>query len=57
MTIVSVDKRKPAHNSGFKKAGVSFSVDSFVGNQSSVFQMKFGGEIPRLLKPAKRCRQ
>jgi hypothetical protein len=46
--------RKAAHNSGFKKAGVSFSVDSFVGNQSSVFQMEFGGEMPRLLKPANR---
>lgn len=37
-----------AHNSGFKKAGGSFSGDSFVGNQTFVFQIKFCGKNPAL---------
>ncbi len=42
-----IKKSKPNHNIGFKKAMVSSSLDSFEVNQSSVFQMKLIGEIPR----------
>ena len=41
----SVDSR-PACNSTYPKGGVSCSKDSFVVNQTFVFQIKFCGEFP-----------
>jgi hypothetical protein len=38
----------------YPKGGVSFSKDSFVVNESLVFQIKFCGEIPALRVAAKR---
>jgi len=45
---------KTAHNSTYPKGGVSCSKDSFVGNGSSVFQIKFCGKSPALRVAAKR---
>lgn len=47
-------ERKPAHNSRFAKAGVSYFYDSEVLNSSFVHLMKFSAESPRLRKAAKR---
>jgi hypothetical protein len=47
-------KRKPAANSTYPKGGFSCSIDSFVFNQSSVFQIKFCGKSPALRVAAKR---
>jgi len=41
-------------NSTYPKGGVSCSKDSFVVNQTLVFQIKFCGENPALLVAAKR---
>jgi hypothetical protein len=41
-------ERKPAHNSTYPKGGVSCSKDSFVVNQTLVFQIKFCGKSPAL---------
>jgi hypothetical protein len=46
--------RKPAANSRFAKAGVSWFYDSEVLNSSFVHLMKFSAENPRLRKAAKR---
>ncbi|HET8964202.1 MAG TPA: hypothetical protein VFM99_09905 [Chitinophagales bacterium] len=46
--------RTPACNSTYPKGGVSFSKDSFVGNQTLVFQIKFSGKNPALRVAAKR---
>jgi hypothetical protein len=35
-------------NSTYPKGGVSYSKDSFEGNQTLVFQIKFCGKIPAL---------
>lgn len=40
-------------NSTYLKGGVSCSKDSFVGNQTFVFQIKFCGEIPAFQVAAK----
>jgi hypothetical protein len=45
---------KPAHNSTYPKGGVSCSKDSFVVNQTLVFQIKFCGKSPALRVAAKR---
>jgi hypothetical protein len=41
-------------NSTYPKGGVSCSKDSFVDNQTLVFQIKFCGKSPALLVAAKR---
>jgi hypothetical protein len=48
---------KPAHNSTYPKGGVSCSKDSFVVNQTLVFQIKFCGKSPALRVAANRSRQ
>jgi hypothetical protein len=47
-------KRKPAANSTYPKGEVSCSKDSFVVNQTLVFQIKFCGKSPALRVAAKR---
>ena len=42
------------HNSTYPKGGVSCSKDSFVVNQTLVFQIKFCGKSPALLVAANR---
>jgi len=42
------------HNSSYPKGGVSCSKDSFVVNQTLVFQIKFCGKSPALRVAAKR---
>ena len=49
----SVDRR-PACNSTYPKGGVSCSKDSFVVNQTLVFQIKFCGKSPALRVAANR---
>ena len=49
----SVDRR-PACNSTYPKGGVACSKDSFVVNQTLVFQIKFCGKRPALRVAAKR---
>ena len=44
----------PAYNSTYPKGGVSFSKDSFVINQTLVFQIKFCGKSPALRVAANR---
>ena len=46
--------RSTATNSAYPKGGVSCSKDSFVGNQTLVFQIKFCGKSPALRVAAKR---
>jgi hypothetical protein len=43
-----------AYNSTYPKGGVSSSKDSFVVNQTLVFQIKFCGKSPALRVAAKR---
>jgi hypothetical protein len=50
-------ERKTAYNSTYPKGGVSCSKDSFVVNQTLVFQIKFCGKSPALRVAAKRCGQ
>jgi len=47
-------KERAACNSTYPKGGVSCSKDSFVVNESLVFQIKFCGESPALRVAAKR---
>jgi len=47
-------ERKTAYNSTYPKGGVSCSTDSFVVNQTLVFQIKFCGKSPALRVAAKR---
>ncbi len=49
--------RTPAPNSTYPKGGVSCSKDSFVVNQTLVFQIKFCGKNPALRVAAKRYSQ
>ena len=49
--------KKPALNSTYPKGGVSCSKDSFVVNQTLVFQIKFCGISPALRVAAKRWNQ
>jgi hypothetical protein len=48
---------RAAHNSTYPKGGVSCSKDSFVVNQTLVFQIKFCGKSPALRVAAKRYGQ
>jgi hypothetical protein len=45
---------KTHHNSTYPKGGFSYSNDSFVVNQTLVFQIKFCGKSPALRVAAKR---
>ena len=45
---------KAAHNSTYPKGGGSCSKDSFVVNETFVFQIKFCGKSPALRVAAKR---
>lgn len=47
-------RKMPTANSTYPKGGVSCSKDSFVGNQTFVFQIKFCGKSPALRVAAKR---
>ena len=51
-----IDDRKEQrrHNSTYPKGGVSYSKDSFVVNQTLVFQIKFCGKSPALRVAVKR---
>jgi hypothetical protein len=49
--------RTPAYNSTYPKGGVSCSKDSFVVNQTLVFQINFCGKRPALRVAAKRYSQ
>ena len=51
-----MENRSTAHNSTYPKGGVSCSKDSFVVNQTLVFQIKFCGKSPALRVAAKRYR-
>jgi hypothetical protein len=44
-------------NSSYPKGGASCSIDSFVVNQTLVFQIKFCGKSPALRVAAKRYKQ
>ncbi len=57
MTAVSVDKRKPAHNSGFKKLAVQWLIEHLCFVSSSVLADSFVLRNRQLLKPAKRYGQ
>ena len=50
-------ERTAAYNSTYPKGGVSCSKDSFVVNQTLVFQIKFCGKSPALRVAAKRSPQ
>jgi hypothetical protein len=54
--ILTMD-RTPAGNSTYPKGGVSCSKDSFVVNQTLVFQIKSCGKSPALRVAAKRYSQ
>jgi len=47
-------ERRAAYNSSYPKGGDSCSKDSFVVNQTLVFQIKFCGKSPALRVAAKR---
>jgi len=49
--------RTTGYNSTYPKGGVSCSKDSFVVNQTLVFQIKFCGKSPALRVAAKRSMQ
>jgi hypothetical protein len=53
----SVDRRKPATNSGLAKVAVSFSADSFVVNQTLVLRIIICGKNRHLRKAANRWLQ
>jgi hypothetical protein len=54
MTLKLIEERKTPYNSTYPKGGVSCSKDSFVVNQTLVFQIKFCGKSPALRVAAKR---
>ena len=54
-STITSNKGTPAPNSTYPKGGVSCSTDSFVVNQTLVFQIKFCGKSPALRVAAKRC--
>jgi hypothetical protein len=57
MTTNRTEKEGRTHNSTYPKGGVSCSKDSFVVNQTLVFQIKFCGKSPALRVAAKRYAQ
>jgi hypothetical protein len=54
---LTIGQRRAAHNSTYPKGGVSCSKDSFVVNQTLVFQIKFCGKNPALRVAANRYGQ
>ena len=54
-STITSNKGTPAPNSTYPKGGVSCSTDSFVVNQTLVFQINFCGKRPALRVAAKRC--
>ena len=56
MTTHSTE-RTTGYNSTYPKGGVSCSKDSFVVNQTLVFQIKFCGKSPALRVAEKRWQQ
>jgi hypothetical protein len=54
MRIYEVTGKTTAYNSTYPKGGVSCFKDSFVVNQTLVFQIKFCGKSPALRVAAKR---
>ena len=52
--MMDMSTDKTAANSTYSKGGVSCSKDSFVVNQTLVFQIKFSGKNPALRVAAKR---
>ena len=54
MTDIQTEDRSTGYNSTYPKGGASCSKDSFVVNQTLVFQIKFCGESPALRVAAKR---
>ena len=48
------EKESRPHNSTYPKGGVSFSKDSFVVNQTFVFQINFSSKMPCLRVAEKR---
>jgi hypothetical protein len=57
ITNTDTDKEARTHNSTYPKGGVSCSKDSFVVNQTLVFQIKFCGKSPALRVAAERYQQ
>ena len=55
--IKATGEKQRGHNSIYPKGGVSCSKDSFVGNQTLVFQIKFCGKSPALRVAATRYQQ
>ena len=51
---VTTEKEGRTHNTGLAKVAVQCSVDSFVVNQTLVFQIKFCGKSPALRVAANR---
>lgn len=56
-STITSNKGTPAPNSTYPKGGVSCSTDSFVVNQTLVFQINFCGKRPALRVAAKRYGQ
>jgi hypothetical protein len=54
---LTIEKEARTHNSTYPKGGVSCSKDSFVVNQTLVFQIKFCGKSPALRVAANRYAQ
>ena len=54
---INTEKKQRRHNSTYPKGGVSCSKDSFVVNQTLVFQIKFCGKSPALRVAANRYTQ
>ena len=54
---MTTERRTTTANSTYPKGGVSCSKDSFVVNQTLVFQIKFCGKSPALRVAAKRYGQ
>ena len=52
--ITTLEKEARTGNSTYPKGGVSCSKDSFVVNQTLIFQIKFCGKSPALRVAAKR---
>ncbi len=55
--LFNMDDKITRGNSTYPKGGVSYSKDSFVINQTLVFQIKFCGEVPALRVATKRWRK
>jgi len=54
MEIQTNERRTPNANSTYPKGGVSCTKDSFVVNQTLIFQIKFCGKRPTLRVAANR---